>query len=222
MTQPPYDPSSGEPREQNDPGRPIEPAAPGAEQMPVEEQAPPAGRTAWDEPAPTAPLPGYDAGSYGQQPPAAAEAYQPPGGYAYAPPPTGDYAQPPGVPVLPGTQLATPGRRIGGWLLDLLLLIVTLWIGWFVWSLIVWARGQTPAKQILDMRCYRPSEGRVAHWGWMALRQVVGGIVEGLFGGLVFVVSAIMMIVSDDHKAIHDHIAGTIVLYDPEGVLQPG
>lgn len=118
-----------------------------------------------------------------------------------------------------GTELASVGRRIGGYFLDLLLLIVTLGIGYLIWALIVWARGQTPAKQLLNMRCYRPTDQRPANWGWMALRQFVGGgIVEGIIF-LVFIVSCVMMVASRDRKAIHDHIANTIVLYDPQGVL---
>ena len=31
-------------------------------------------------------------------------------------------------------------------------MIVTVFIGWLTWTLIVWARGQTPGKQILGMR----------------------------------------------------------------------
>lgn len=152
-------------------------------------------------------------------------------GWTPAPPPDPAYAAsaPPGYYPDPasgltmpnGTELASVGRRIGGYFMELLLFIVTLAIGYIVWSLIVWARGQTPGKQVLHMRCLRTEDGRVAHWGWMCLRQVVGGFVEGLFAGIVFLVSSIMMITSAQRRAIHDHIAGTIVLYDPNDVLRP-
>jgi uncharacterized RDD family membrane protein YckC len=135
--------------------------------------------------------------------------------------PPGYYLDPASGVVLPeGTELASVGRRIGQYFMDLLLMIVTLAIGYLVWMLIVWGRGQTPGMQVLHMRCLRPQDGRVAHWGWMCLRQLVGGFVEGLFFGIVFLVSSIMMITSRDRKAIHDHIAGTVVLYDPNDVLK--
>ena len=63
------------------------------------------------------------------------------------------------------TELASVGRRIGGYFLDLLLFVVTLGIGYLVWALIVWKDGLTPAKQLLDMRCYRPADYRAANWG---------------------------------------------------------
>jgi uncharacterized RDD family membrane protein YckC len=53
----------------------------------------------------------------------------------------------------------------------------------------------------------------------MALRQIVGGIVEGVLSLVTELISFIMMVSSKEHKAIHDHIAGTIVLDDPNGVL---
>jgi hypothetical protein len=73
--------------------------------------------------------------------------------------------------VLPqGTQLATPGRRIGAFFLAIPLVIITLGIGYVVWGLLVWPNGQTPALQVLGMRCFRPEDNRVAGFGWMALR----------------------------------------------------
>lgn len=108
-------------------------------------------------------------------------------------------------------ELASVGRRIGGYFMELLLAIVTLGLGYFIWMLVVWARGQTPGKQVLGMYCYRPSSGSTASWGYMLLRWF-GQALESLipFG---FVITSIMMIVSDEHKAIHDHIAGTVVLH---------
>jgi hypothetical protein len=71
--------------------------------------------------------------------------------------------------VLPdGVQLASIGRRIGAFFLAIPLSIVTLGIGYAVWGLIVWGRGQTPALQVLGMR--RPARRgqasrRVRHRG---------------------------------------------------------
>ena len=43
-------------------------------------------------------------------------------------------------------ETASPGRRLGGYLLEYVLAIVTLGIGWIVWFIVVAPRGQTPAK----------------------------------------------------------------------------
>ena len=110
-----------------------------------------------------------------------------------------------------GAELASVGRRIGGYFMELLLAIVTLGIGYLIWMLVVWARGQTPGKQVLGMYCYRPATGSTASWGYMLLRWF-GQVLESLIP-LGFPITSIMMITSNEHKAIHDHIAGTVVLH---------
>ncbi|MCL2780393.1 MAG: RDD family protein [Actinomycetia bacterium] len=143
-------------------------------------------------------------------------------GAAGWPLPPGTHYDPSSDMVLPnGVEVASPGRRIGGYFLEIGLAIITLGVGYVVWDLIVWARGQTPGKQVLHMRCMRIHDHRPANWGWMAMRQIVGGIVESIFAIFTFTVSSIMMIASRDHRAIHDHIAGTVVLHDPNGVFGP-
>lgn len=147
-----------------------------------------------------------------------------------APPATG-YGQPAAVPagmyfdqesglMLPdGTQLATVGRRIGAYFLAIPLAIITLGIGYAIWGLIVWGRGQTPALQVLGMRCWRPDDGRVANWGWMALREILGRIAEGLLSIITLLLSFILMVTSRERKSLHDLVAGTVVLHDPDKVL---
>jgi uncharacterized RDD family membrane protein YckC len=118
-----------------------------------------------------------------------------------------------------GVQLASVGRRIGAYFLAIPLAIVTLGIGYVIWGLIVWANGQTPALQVLGMRCWRPEEGRIPGWWWMALREIVGRLVEGLLSVITLAVSFILMCTRPDRRCIHDLIAGTVVLHDPGKVL---
>ena len=106
-----------------------------------------------------------------------------------------------------GVELATVGRRIGAFFLAIPLSIITLGLGYVVWGLIVWGRGQTPALQVLGMRCWRPEEGRVAGWWWMALREIVGSIAEGILSLISQLVSFILMLTSKDRKCLHDIIA---------------
>jgi uncharacterized RDD family membrane protein YckC len=155
--------------------------------------------------------------SYPQAPPPPADAYGRP---AAAVVPTGMYYdQASGLTLPQGVVLASVGRRIGAWFMGLLLFIVTLGIGWLVWGAIVWARGQTPALQVLRMRCYRPETGRVPGWWWMALREIVGRIVEDILGIITEAVSLVLMCARQDRKSLHDLIAGTVVLHDPENSL---
>jgi uncharacterized RDD family membrane protein YckC len=122
--------------------------------------------------------------------------------------------------VLPqGVQLASVGRRIGAYFLAIPLAIVTLGIGYVIWGLILWGRGQTPALQVLGMRCWRPETRSVAGWWWMALREVVGRIVDGILSLITGLVSFILMVTGKERKSLHDYVAGTVVLHDPDKVL---
>jgi uncharacterized RDD family membrane protein YckC len=117
-----------------------------------------------------------------------------------------------------GVALAPVGRRIGEWFLRIVLVVVTLVIGYIIWDLILWNQGQDPAKKLLKMRCWKPAEGKVAGWGTMLLRNFVGGIVEGLTI-LILLLSFIFLLARKDHRALHDLIGGTVVVYDPTDVL---
>lgn len=160
----------------------------------------------------------YGQGPYNPAPPV-------PAGYGYnqvqpgAMPP-GMYFDPESGLTLPqGTQLASVGRRIGAYFLAIPLIIVTLGIGYIIWGLIAWGNGQTPALQVLGMRVWRPEDNRVAGFWWMTLREVVGRLVDGILSFITLVTSFVLFVASREHKALHDLIAGTVVLHDPDKVL---
>ncbi len=194
---------------------------------------PPPPNQGFNQPPP--PGQGYDAPppgqGYGQQdpaqPPQAGFAPAPPvpAGYGYGQYPAG--AVPQGMYVdqmsgllLPdGTQLASVGRRIGAYFLAIPLWIVTLGIGYIIWGLIAWGNGQTPALQVLGMRCWRPETNRVAGFWWMALREIPGRIIDGILSFITLITSFVLMVAGKEHKALHDWIAGTVVLHDPNKVL---
>jgi uncharacterized RDD family membrane protein YckC len=125
-----------------------------------------------------------------------------------------------GLTLPEGVVLAPSGRRIGAFFLAIPLSIVTLGIGYLIWGAVVWGRGQTPALQVLGMRCWRPETGRVAGWGWMAMREILGRLADGILSVITLLVSLILMLSSKDRRCLHDLVAGTVVLYDPDGVLR--
>lgn len=144
------------------------------------------------------------------------------------PPPPGSV---PGAPISdsgslppdPLSMLASKGRRFGAYLLEIPLVLVTLGIGYLIWMLVVWARGQTPAKQLLGMRVVRLEERRAAHWGWMALRNFVLAMLIGIPLELIFpglsilwlLANAIALLVSSRNQALWDIMVKTVVVYDP-------
>ena len=124
-----------------------------------------------------------------------------------------------GLTLPEGTQLAGVGRRIGAFFLAIPLLIITLGIGYIVWGLIIWGRGQTPALQVLGMRVWVPQEQRVATFWRMALREIVGRICDSILGIFTELTSFILMCTGRERKALHDWVASTVVLHDPNKVL---
>jgi uncharacterized RDD family membrane protein YckC len=71
--------------------------------------------------------------------------------------------------------LATPQHRLGAVAVDVGLIFATSFIGWGIWSLIVWGNGQTPGKQLLKVRVLNEPTGEPATWGQMLIRQVLIG-----------------------------------------------
>jgi len=152
-----------------------------------------------------------------QAPAVPAYGYSP---YSGQPVPAGLYLdQQSGLMLPQGTVLANPGRRIGAYFLAIPLAIVTLGIGYAIWGLIVWGNGQTPALQVLGMRCYRPEDNRVATFWWMALRETVGIILDAILWIVTELISLIFMLTRPDRRTLHDLVAGTVVLHDPNKVL---
>jgi uncharacterized RDD family membrane protein YckC len=68
---------------------------------------------------------------------------------------------------------ASPKKRFAQYLLDILLALVTLGIGFLIWSLIAYRNGQTPAMQLMKMRVYDVTTGKTVRWRHMILRQLL-------------------------------------------------
>jgi uncharacterized RDD family membrane protein YckC len=130
------------------------------------------------------------------------------------------------VDALPvGVRLSSLGKRFGGYLLTGLLVVVTLVVGYLVWALIIWGRGQSPAKQLLGMRVIDLADRHAAGWGRMFLRQFVArGIVvtalSVMTGGIGWLVS-VALIFGANRQTLWDRMANTVVVDDPEGMTLP-
>src|SRR3954452_4433280 len=114
-----------------------------------------------------------------------------------------------------GFTLVSPGGRLGAVVLDVLLIMVTLGIGWFVWALIAWSKGQTPGKQVLGHVVADASTGEQFTWSQMFLRDF---LIRGLLFGLISTVTAglfglvdVLMVFREDRRTLHDQMAGSIV-----------
>ena len=174
-----------------------------------------------EQPAADAPAP--DAGASAVTPPPPPP--PPPPGYgapagAYGAPPAGMYYDDiSGLHLPQGTELASIGRRVGAYFLAVPLAIVTLVIGYAVWGLIIWGRGQTPTQQVLGMRTWYPEGGRNASWGRMALREIIGGFLTGILSVITELLSFILFLTGRQRQCLADHVASTVILRDPNNVL---
>ena len=43
----------------------------------------------------------------------------------------------------------SPARRFAVWALEIVLIIGSAYVGWLIWSLMTWKKGQTPAQNLL-------------------------------------------------------------------------
>ena len=114
-----------------------------------------------------------------------------------------------------GWELATYPQRVIAFLLDIVLIPLTLVIGYIIWWLIVLGRAQTPGKQIVGIQVVKDT-GDPVGWGYMFLREfVIKGLLGGFlssFAGIYFVVDHIWPLFDDDKQTIHDKMVSTLVV----------
>jgi uncharacterized RDD family membrane protein YckC len=132
---------------------------------------------------------------------------QPPAGWAAAPPPA--YA-------VPDHALASPWVRLGAALLNGVLVIVTLGIGYLIWTLVLWVQGTNPGKKMCGLRIVKADTGRTCTFGDMLVRNfVMGWIVLNLIGtftlGTGYLVDALMIFGGRNQRLI-DRMSGTLVV----------
>ena len=104
------------------------------------------------------------------------------------------------------------GIRFGAYALDLLLAVVTCFIGWLIWSIILWQQGTSPAKKMLGLVVIDTTTGAPAAMGKMAMRELVGKTLLGSISfGITTLVGAIMILSNNKRQGIWDQIASTTV-----------
>jgi uncharacterized RDD family membrane protein YckC len=124
--------------------------------------------------------------------------------------------------IYPHDQLmtASAGRRLGAAVLDVTLMFVTLFIGWFIWFCVVARNGQTPGKQLLGMYVLRDDGTRAGGWYmWMreALIKNVFWFASFFTMGLVPLLAAAWCMWDNDTQCLWDKIGSTYVGYSPYG-----
>lgn len=123
----------------------------------------------------------------------------------------------------PGIALASPWRRIGAVLLNGVLSTATLGIGWMIWAVILWQQGQNPGQRMLGLRVIDDTTKRVPTQGLMVVRNfLLYGILMPVLALFVLPIALFFMPLWDDKKqSLWDKMTHTVVVSDPERILEP-
>jgi len=118
------------------------------------------------------------------------------------------------------TERVTFTRRFFGTsLLEGVLFLLTLFIGWLIWFALVASDAQSPAKKIVNVYVIDTDTGKAVRGGRMWVRDVllkmllIGYIIP--FGGLI---NGILVLADKNRQALHDKMMSTVVVYAPLGL----
>lgn len=111
--------------------------------------------------------------------------------------------------------------RLVAYLLESVLVVVTLVIGWLIWAAITSGSGQTPAKKILGQRVVKADgSGPVGFGTMLFLRGIVAGFVA--YFAVLFTLGILLFMPFWDkrNQNIWDKVSGTLVVDDPNNAWQ--
>lgn len=120
------------------------------------------------------------------------------------------FALPP-QPPSPGVVPCENGVRFGALLLDTLLMIVTCFIGWLIWSIVLWSESTSPGKKMLGLQIVDLQTGAPATMQQMLLRELLGKYVIGSIAGVTTIISAVLILVQPSRQGVWDYISRTTV-----------
>jgi uncharacterized RDD family membrane protein YckC len=118
-------------------------------------------------------------------------------------------------------------RILGSWLLEGVLVALTLVIGWFIWLLFTAKNAQTPAKSLTGIYIVNLETGRAVGAGEVWLRDVLLKIIVANLVGIGQAIDLVWALFDRDRQALHDKAVKTVVVYAPSGLpeamrYQPG
>jgi len=109
-----------------------------------------------------------------------------------------------------------PWARLGAYLLEPLLSLVTLGIGWIIWALTLSGKGQTPAKKLLNHTVVDINTGQPLGLGRMFwVRGLVAGLVASIAIPLTLGILLFMPLWDSKNQNIWDKVSGSYVIPTP-------
>lgn len=132
-------------------------------------------------------------------------------------------------PGMPAGVLASPAKRLGAHVIDMILpfclllgvggmgwisnsagIVGLLTLAYIVWAIILFSHGTTPGKNMLGMDVV-DEDGRPATFWRMLLREWVGKFISGVVFGLGY----LWILIDKDRQGWHDKLASTYVVVRP-------
>jgi len=113
----------------------------------------------------------------------------------------------------------SPRRRFTAWALEMALICGTAYIGWLVWSLITWSKGQTPAQKLLRIVSLNERTGTAAKWPQMFVRYF---LIFALYWSAYFTVSNLTYAINPSGYLLGTGllVVFTLNIFDISGVLR--
>lgn len=110
--------------------------------------------------------------------------------------------------------------RFGAALLENLLMLVTLYIGWIIWACTLSGTGQTPAKKLLNQTVLDLETNAPMTLGKMfGMRGIVGGLVAMIAIPFTIYIIAFMPFWDKRNQNIWDKVSNSLVVRTPNTVL---
>jgi len=116
------------------------------------------------------------------------------------------------VDTVAGKPVASGGKRIMARIVDGMLVMPTLLVGYLIWTLVCWNQGTTPGKKLLGMYVVDQETGETLGFGRMFMR---GFVFKGLLGGLslgIIPLISLFGILGANHQALWDKWANAKVI----------
>ena len=115
----------------------------------------------------------------------------------------------------PNIRTVSPWGRLGAKLLESILIVVTLGVGWVIWAAMTAGAGQTPAKRLLSQRVIDAETLRPASLGKMFwIRGVVAGMVASIAIPFTLGILLFMPFWDKRNQNLWDKVSNTYVVHD--------
>ena len=113
-------------------------------------------------------------------------------------------------------------RFFGDNLLEGLLIVLTLVVGWLIWLFFTAKTAQTPAKRLLNVYILDSDTGRPVSAGKVWVREILVKLVlVGLVNavtGVAGLIDGLWVFFDRNRQTLHDKVVSTVVVYAPAGL----